>query len=188
MASVPECCVPRLHAGTGSKVLVAEGVWALSLLSPAVHRALGHGNYRIKAQSEVPGAGPVPADVLSQVWPLQKATYTHSGLSWGQPRPGPWELEAPGLMFASANLKNALVFPFGLGSLQQLPIMVIGPGRGRGSQKAATRLACSLLAGLLSFSPTVSATSGLHFSFSLEFSENMEILVLNLDASTTVFL
>lgn len=31
------------------------------------------------------------------------------------------------LMFASANLKNVLVFPFGLGSPPQLPFMAIGP-------------------------------------------------------------
>lgn len=49
----------------------AEGVWILSLLSPAVRCALGRGKYRMKAQSEVPGAGPVPAGALSQVWPLQ---------------------------------------------------------------------------------------------------------------------
>lgn len=39
-----------------------------------------------------------------------------------------WELKALA-MFAFANLKNVLVFPFGLESPQQLPFMVIGSRR-----------------------------------------------------------
>lgn len=46
----------------------------------------------------------------------------------GDSLPDAWERKALA-MFASANLKNVLVFPFGLESPQQLPFTVIGRQR-----------------------------------------------------------
>lgn len=53
-----------------------------------------------------------------------------------------WELKALAV-FASANLKNALVFPFGLESPQQLPFMAIGRRR-RPWEPEGSVLACPL--------------------------------------------
>lgn len=50
---------------------------------------------------------------------------TLPSLSPGDSLANAWELKAPAV-FASANLKNVLVFPFGLGSPKQLPFMAIG--------------------------------------------------------------
>lgn len=68
-----------------------------------------------------------------KVWPLQ-----HPLASFGLLLTSPSPVDSPGgahgnvrlswLSFASANLKNALVFPFGLGSPQQLPFMSIELG------------------------------------------------------------
>lgn len=52
---------------------------------------------------------------------------------------GAWELRALAV-FASANLKNVFVFPFGLESPQQLPFMVIG--RRRPWEPEGSVLAC----------------------------------------------
>lgn len=71
---------------------------------------------------------------LSQDGGLLQVVFTESLASFNPPYPASllgtawadaWELKALAV-FASANLKNALVFPFGLGSPQQLPFMVIG--------------------------------------------------------------
>lgn len=63
-------------------------------------------------------------------------------LSPGDSLANAWELKALA-MFASANLKNALVFPFGLESPEQLPFMVIG--RRRPWEPGGSVLACPLV-------------------------------------------
>lgn len=81
-------------------------------------------------------------------WPLepeQVSEYPLTGVACSNPWPpsacccpGPSPVDSPGgvhgnvrlswLLFVSTNLKNALVFPFGLGSPQQLPFMSIELG------------------------------------------------------------
>lgn len=88
---------------------------------------------RAEAQSLAPGAR-----MGARRYPLTGVVFQHSLAAFHPAAvlapPG----DSPGrvhgnvrlswLLFASANLKNAFVFPFGLGSLQQLPFMSIEPG------------------------------------------------------------
>ena len=111
---------------------VSESSYTKCLLSSAEHEALGRGN-RAEAQRVAPGARTGARHIVSQVWPLQ---YPQSSFACCCPSPSPED--SPGrvhgnvrlswLLFASANLKNVLVFPFGLGSPQQLPFMSIELG------------------------------------------------------------
>lgn len=88
---------------------------------------------RAEAQSAALEPERVPEGTLAQVWPLSTPWPPPLPLL-PQPSPG----DSPGgvhgnvrlswLLFASANLKNALVFPFRLGSPQQLPFMPIELG------------------------------------------------------------
>ena len=76
---------------------------------------------RTEAQNLAPGARVGARGTLSPVWPLHTPGLPPPCYC---PRPSPGD--GPGgvhgnvrlswLLFASANLKNALVFPFGLGS------------------------------------------------------------------------
>lgn len=98
--------------------------------------------------------------------------------SWGQPRRVHGNVRLSWLLFASANLKNALVFPFGLGRPQQLPFMPIELGTEAVGAGARCSLACTLI-GFISLFPRVSVTSHLNFSFSSKFPETVEINVLS---------
>lgn len=129
---------------------------------------------RADAQSVAPGPEQVPKGTASQVWSLScpasflPAAALPSSLL-GTARGRLMGTRLSWLLFASANLKNALVFPFGLGSPQQLPFMSIEPGTEAVGARGQGSLACSLVG----FVPlaAVSVTSCLHFSFSPEFPE-----------------
>lgn len=104
------------------------------LLSPAELRALGRGK-----QSRSPKCGPwgqkrcqrVPSHRCGRSAPLASLHPAAAQPLLGTAQGGVHgNVRLSRLLFASANLKNALVFPFGLGSPQQLPFMSIDGGHG----------------------------------------------------------
>lgn len=175
--------ISGLWARWAWQVFGSRGSPAISkcLLSPAELRALGRGK-----QSRSPKCGPWGQNRCPRApshRPGRSAPLASLHPAAAQPSPG----ESPGvggvhgngrlswLLFASANLQNALVFPFGLGGPQQLPFMPTDGGRG--SQRTAIP---GLFSPWLHSSPSDSFCHPLPPSqLLLELPQKLEINVLN---------